>query len=316
MIETVLGKIPAENLGITLMHEHILWDWSGADHSDPENYDMDKIIETMLPYLLSLKKYGCSTLVEATTKGAGRHVRILKECAKRSGLNIITNCGAWDGSASMGYFTPEDIRKGDIGYVVDNWVRECKEGIESTGIKPGFIKIALGDTGEITELQEKLLRAAMRTSIATGLCIQCHTVSSLSMERILDIIEEENLSPSRFIWVHADAEQDISRVMELMEKGIWVELDCLFRADSLDWYIDALKILADNNLIDRVLFSQDGGTFDIGMREGAVTNFYPFDRMFKEIIPRFKEQGISEEIFKKILRDNPAVVLDKSGVYN
>lgn len=43
--------------------------------------------------------------------------------------------------------------------------------MEGTTIKPAYLKITLGDTGEITALQEKFLRAACRTSLITQLLI-------------------------------------------------------------------------------------------------------------------------------------------------
>lgn len=48
MVNSVLGKIDANNLGITLMHEHITWDRSGAESTN--NYSVEEVVNTMLPY--------------------------------------------------------------------------------------------------------------------------------------------------------------------------------------------------------------------------------------------------------------------------
>jgi len=309
MINTVLGKISADRLGITLMHEHIIWDWSGADKSEPEAYDGSNIVSSMLPYLINLKKCGCDTLVEATPRGAGRHVKILEECSRKSGLNIITNTGVWDGGSRFGFFVPEDVRTKDINYIVDSWEKEYINGIENTDIRPGFIKIALGDTGELTALHEKLLIAATRTSLRTGLPIQAHIISNKSIVKAVGIAQEQGLPLNKFIWIHGDAEQNLSRIIEIMEKGVWVEFDCLQRVENLAWHIAALKRVIEVKLTDRILFSQDGGTFYIGLKDEQKP-FLPYDKLFKEIIPIFKEQGITDEVIKIILKDNPAKVLD------
>jgi phosphotriesterase-related protein len=202
MIHTVLGDIAAEKLGITLMHEHIFWDWNGADRIS--EYNFDEVVDAILPHLLELKSFGCQTLVEATPYGAGRNIEILKRCSEKSGINIITNTGAWDGGDIPGKFVCEFVKNSTIEDISSFWASEYLNGIDSTKTKPGFVKIALGDTGEITELQKKLLRAAAQTSKLTNMPLQCHTFIADSALRAVQIIEEENLPNDKFIWVHAD----------------------------------------------------------------------------------------------------------------
>lgn len=70
MINSVLGKIHEKDLGMTLMHEHITWDSDGAESIN--EYSLEDVVDTILPYLLDLKKSGCNTFVDATTLGSGR----------------------------------------------------------------------------------------------------------------------------------------------------------------------------------------------------------------------------------------------------
>ena len=107
MLQTVLGEIPNEEAGIVLIHEHILWGWT---KEVKQHYPKENVIKIMLPLLQDLKKAGCSTLVEATTAGAGRDARLLKEISQMAELNIITNCGVWDGFDQKCMYVPDFIK--------------------------------------------------------------------------------------------------------------------------------------------------------------------------------------------------------------
>lgn len=307
MINSVLGKIEDNNLGVTLMHEHITWDRCGAESTN--KYSVEDVVNTMLPYLLDLKSSGCDTFVDATTMGSGRDIKILVECSKRTGLNILTNIGAWDGSDIEGKFVPSLLKRKEIDEIVEIWTEEFLKGIDGTNVKPAYIKIALGDTGVITKFQEKLLRAAARTSIKTKLPIQCHTIPANSATQAVIIVEEENLSMDKFIWVHGDVEKDFDIIMKLLKKGIWIEFDYLGRCSEFSWYIEAIKNIVENNLIDRLLLSQDAGTFYFGEKNNK-DKILPYDRIFKEFIPYCKENGLSHETFHKLLVENPKKVLN------
>lgn len=309
MINTVLGSIAPEKLGVTLMHEHITWDWDGAQSKN--EYSIDEVVNTMLPFLLDLKNSGCDTLVEATTLGAGRDINILVECAKKSGLNIITNTGVWDGGSIPQKYTPHILKGKRIHEIAEIWSEEYFRGIDGTQVRPSFIKLALGDTGEITEFQEIILRTAARTSIKTKLPIQCHTFSADSAVRAVSIIEEENLPHQKFIWVHADGEKNMDIIRQLSNKGIWVEFDCLARTKDFSWYVQTVKTMAKEGMSGSLLVSQDAGTFYYG-QENTEGSIFPYSRIFKEFIPLCREHGIKQELFNELLIKNPLKVLDIS----
>ena len=143
MINTVLGPISEDELGVTLMHEHIVVNILGAENSLKKSYTIEEVVEYVLPYLLEAKEKGCQTIVEATPLGLGRDLEVLVECSRRSGINIITCTGAWDGSNVQGLSVPKNIQEMIIDEIADLWSKEFEEGIDNTGIKPGFIKLAL-----------------------------------------------------------------------------------------------------------------------------------------------------------------------------
>ena len=92
-VMTVDGRIPAIAMGTTLIHEHFLVDFIGADKYDPTRWNRDEVIKKVLPYLLQAKKYGTRTILDCTPAYLGRDVLLLKRLADESGLQILTNTG-------------------------------------------------------------------------------------------------------------------------------------------------------------------------------------------------------------------------------
>src|SRR5665647_2170077 len=90
-INTVLGPIPATRLGQTLMHEHLLTDFIGADRVGPGRYDAQDVIRVALPHLREAKSLGCGTLVECTPAYMGRDPGLMAALSKASGLHLLTN---------------------------------------------------------------------------------------------------------------------------------------------------------------------------------------------------------------------------------
>ena len=93
MIQTVLGEISKDELGIVLPHEHILVGFIEDGKLTKDDYNREEVIRIMLPYLKQLAAAGCSTLAECTPEFLGRDPQLLAELSRLSGLHIITNTG-------------------------------------------------------------------------------------------------------------------------------------------------------------------------------------------------------------------------------
>jgi hypothetical protein len=55
---SVKGKLPVSEMGTTLIHEHVLVDFVGADNISPDRWKHDDVIRKVLPYLLEIKQQG------------------------------------------------------------------------------------------------------------------------------------------------------------------------------------------------------------------------------------------------------------------
>lgn len=300
MIYTVLGPIAESDLGITLMHEHIMVDYIGADGVSKDRYSLSEVVETMLPYLKELKKAGCQTLVDATPPGNGRDVQVLRECALRSGVNIVTCTGTF---RDKGVSTA--IRAMSIDEIVALWEEEFLEGIEETGIRPGFIKIALDD-GPISHLQRKILRAAARTSLRTGLPIQSHTILPATVREAAEVLKEEGLPFDHFIWTHSDCERDVAAMVEMGRRGMWLQIDSIGFFPQEE-HVQILKTLIKAGLLEQLLLSQDRGWYVVGKDKGKYVN--PYHPILTEFIPLCQRRGLTDAEIEQMLVKNPARVL-------
>jgi len=144
LVQTVLGTIPASKLGVTLPHEHVMCDFIGAEHTDRHRWEVATVVKRMLPFLAQLKERGVTGFIDCTPAFIGRDPRVLKRLAQETGLHIVTNTGYYGGANDK--FVPRHAYDETADQVADHWVREWENGIEDTGVKPGFIKIGVDES--------------------------------------------------------------------------------------------------------------------------------------------------------------------------
>lgn len=299
-VMTVQGSIRAGQMGLTLIHEHILVDFIGAADYDPSRWKQEEVVEKVLPYLQEVKELGCETLVECTPAYLGRDVQLLQELAQKSGLQILTNTGYY--GARDDQHLPAHAFDESPEKLAQRWIGEYEDGIDGTDIRPGFMKIGV-NPGSLSEMHQKLVRAAAITHKATGLTIASHTGPALPAFEEMAILEEEGLDLSAFIWVHAQNERDTNRHIEAAARGAWVSLDGVHR-DRVNWYLEVLSNLKLAGLLNKVLLSHDAGWYRPGEPDGG--EFRPYTDLFDYLIPAMENRAFTNREIRSILKKNPA----------
>jgi phosphotriesterase-related protein len=185
-IETVTGPIDERDLGLTLMHEHVLVDFIGASGVSRSRYDADAAFTTALPHLTQVRTLGCRTLVECTPAYLGRDVQLLRRLSEASGVHILSNTGYY--GAAKDKHVPAFAFTEAAEHLAARWIREAERGIDGTTIKPAFMKIGV-DEAPLSEIDAKLVRAAAITHRATGLPIASHTGTGAAAMAELDLLE-------------------------------------------------------------------------------------------------------------------------------
>ena len=183
------------------------------------------------------------------------------------------------------------------------WMQRELEGeIERTGVQAGWIKLSAGDDG-ITPCEAKILRAATRASLATGAIMGSHTIRGRVVADQLDIIERIGHSPQRFIWIHAQNEEDFAINLEMARRGAWIEYDGIGGGKSDEFYVARVVRMLDAGFGDQVMLSMDRGWYDPALPGGGMPR--PFTYLNEVFLPKLAAAGVDAAAIHKLTCANP-----------
>ncbi|MBX3734605.1 MAG: phosphotriesterase [Verrucomicrobiae bacterium] len=313
VVMTVNGAVSPSDLGRTLVHEHVVVDFAGAALDSPERTDADQVFQTALPHLRRLRDRGVTTLVECTPRYIGRRPVLLQRLAKASGVRIVTNTG-WYAAVDHKFLPAEAARLG-VDEIASRWISEWRDGIEGTGIRPGFLKLGTGN-GPLPPLDARLLTAAARVHRETGLTIFVHTGDGEAARDEVRYLQAAGVAPEALVWVHAQNDPGPIQI-ELARLGVWISLDGYSAAPvNTLRYPNLVVALRDAGLLNRVLLSHDDGWAVDGAQPtgNPITPFAngnpaPYESLFTRLLPDLKARGLSEAEVDQLLVINPREAL-------
>jgi phosphotriesterase-related protein len=153
----------------------------------------------------------------------------------------------------------------------------------------------------LSKLEEKFLRAAGRAALQTGAVVASHTVSGAVAKKQVDILE--SISPAiRFIWVHAQVEQNRRWHRELGARGVFIEFDSLGWAPAEDSrMISAVKEFGRTwrscvALTRRRLVSA-------GQANGGTQK--PYTYLLGTFVQKLKNSGDDDAAIEMLTQENP-----------
>lgn len=296
-VMTVLGPLPTEQMGLTLPHEHVLCDFAGAEKTGPHRWDRQAVSAVMLPLLREARATGARTFVDCSPAYIARDPVLLRDLSRAADLHILTNTGYY----KEPYLPPHAFSESP-DQLAARWIAEARDGIDGTGIRPGFIKIAI-NPGPLVPVQQKIVRAAVRAQKQTGLVIACHSGHAEAAHQALDLVLAEQGSPDRFIVVHSDGIEDRSAHLGLWDRGAWIEYDAVGWR-PLDWHADLITWFLEQRGPVRLLISHDAGWYWAGEPNGGKQK--PFTPLLRDLVPLLRQRGISEAVLHQLLVVNPA----------
>jgi phosphotriesterase-related protein len=306
-VQTVRGAIPVSELGVTLMHEHIVTDLRDPAARQTGDYNRDEAVRVALPHLEEVRKAGCRTLVEPTPIHIGRDPAALRILAEKTGLNIVCATGIY--GAAKQRFIPDYALRESAEELAERYAREFREGIGDTGIKPGIIKTGVNPATPLPEIERKLVKAAALAHKKTGLTIASHTGPGAPALEELEILHSVGVLPASFIWVHAQNEKDHAIHRRVAQEGAWVEFDGI-GPQSMDWHLECVRVMAEAGLLHRTLVSQDAGWYRPGEPGGG--DFRGYTLLLAAFVPKLRETGFSAQDIDQLLVKNPAAALTGS----
>jgi phosphotriesterase-related protein len=301
---TVNGQVKPES-GIIFTHEHIVTDFRRSENNNQSEYDFKYALKTILPHLRLLKAKGVNTIFECTPNYIGRDVRLLKALSDSSGINLLTNTGFY--AAMNKNYLPPNIQEMSSRDIYNIWKYEWVNGIDDSRIRPGFIKLGVGN-GKLDSLEEKILTAAVRLSKETKMTIAIHTGDGEAAFSEYEIIKKLKLKPSKVIWVHAQNGTNEER-LRMANKGMWISLDGISEY-NLDEYIEMIEYMKSENVLNKLLISHDDGWSVVEDDNNKVTlepfkeGYLPYITLLDQLIPILKELQFSKSEIEKLLYQN------------
>jgi len=137
---TVLGPVPAGDLGPTLMHEHVRVMMMGAELDTRGALDRKTVIAIATDRLAELKEHGVATFVDPCPIELGRDPELMAEVSQRSGVHIVCATGFYHEDDGKGI--PYYWRMRHPDEIAELFVSELTDGIGGSGIRPGIVKLA------------------------------------------------------------------------------------------------------------------------------------------------------------------------------
>ena len=310
-VETVQGAVDAQDLGLTLVHEHVRFRDEAVAEQWPDRYDEQAELDAALEAVNAAKGHGVRTIVDPTAMFGGRDVRFMKHVAEETGVRIVACTGIYSYDHLPHYFENRDIDA-----MAEHFISDLRGGVQGTDITAAFLKCA-ADAAGVTEHVEKIHRAVARASLATGAPIMAHSMPAVGTGPLqVEIFRDEGVDPARVQIAHCGDTDDIDYIQGLIDAGVYVGLDRY----GLEMYlpIDRRNATAAELLrrghAERLMISQDYcATIDwfppeaaeVFAEQGAIRN-WSMTLVFDEVLPALREQGVLDDgVFQTVFVENP-----------
>src|SRR5579885_16607 len=220
LVNTVTGTCSPDQLGLTLMHEHLMIAWAGWETDSTVRYDREAALRLVTDQVKQLRDLGLETFVDPCPMDLGRDVEFMAEVSHRTGVRVICATGLYTHTLGANAY----YRQRKLEELVEIYVHDLTVGIGHTGITAGLIKCATG-AGRITKYEERCLRAAAQAHLKTGAPITTHTENGTMGPQQLDIFASEGVDLSRVIIGHSCGNSDLRYHLGMLERGCTLGFD-------------------------------------------------------------------------------------------
>jgi phosphotriesterase-related protein len=335
-IQTVLGPIAQEAMGITLPHEHLLIDFKvmftePAAASDKgrayepvslanlgwvrqhfnANLDNLRLTDEQLAAdeILLFKHAGGRTVVDPTPKTLARDPLALARIARATGLNIVMGAGYYVHASH-----PPDMDRRTVDDLAREMIADVTIGVGDTGVHAGLLG-EIGTTHPWTENEKKVLRAAIVAQRATGAPLMIHPGRHPKMPmELAEFVQKEGGELRRTIMCHiCRTIADVPEVIDLAQTGIWLEYDLFGLENSYYPYNPSFDMPNDGGRMAHVLALVSAGhegqlllSHDIAYKSSLVKyGGYGYHHLLVNVVPRLRGKGVDDAGLHRLLVENP-----------
>jgi phosphotriesterase-related protein len=342
-VQTVLGPLRPEALGVTLPHEHLLIDFAvmfaePAAPGDRErarepvslanlgwvrrhfnaNLDNLRLLDEDLARdeILLFKQAGGCTVVDPTPTSLARNPGALARLARATGLNVVMGSGYYVAASH-----PADMDRRTVDALAREMIADVLMGVGGAGaggdpgIRAGLIG-EIGTTHPLTANEEKVLRAAVLAQRETGAPLMIHPGRHPAMPMALaELVRREGGDLRRTIMCHlCRTIADVRAVIDLARTGLWLEYD-LFGTESAYYpYNPSFDMPNDGGRMAHVLALIEAGhgsqilmSHDIAYKTSlARYGGHGYHHLLVNVVPRLRAKGVDDAGIRRLLVENPA----------
>jgi phosphotriesterase-related protein len=306
-VHTVSGPVDAEQLGVTLVHEHLRSSSEGVRAQWPHLYDERFEFERAVDWVRKAMERGVRTIVDPGCMDLGRDVEFVRSVVAETGIQVVLCTGIYGLHYTL---IPWHFRNRDVDYLADAFVHDIEVGIQGTEVKAAFLKCAVDEPG-ITDDVEKVLRACARASNRTGAPIMAHShpATRRGLDE-MDVFDDEDVDPAKVQIAHTGDTDDLDYIEKLLARGPYIGMDRYGLDPILDTDRRNATVieLCRRGHADRMTLSQDAcATLDWYPEEmRPIVPDWHFWFLWEGVLPVLREGGVTEEQITTMLVANPA----------
>ena len=313
-INTVSGTISSNQMGSTLMHEHMVYANPGWDvDSLCTHFELGELASICAKALVKVKEHGVKTVVDATAPDMWRNVELDKIVSDKTGINIICATGMFYETGGMpAYWKFRGQALDIISEMYESFMRELTLGIGNSGVKAGAIKVGTGN-GAISAYEEKVLKAAAKAQKETGVPIITHTENGTMGPEQAALLIGEGVNPHKIVIGHMCGNPNIEYQLNVINRGSYAGFDRwgidFFCPDSSrkTTILELLRLGHANHIV----MSHDANAQIMGrplvmpdFLQALIVN-WNYTHVFEHIIPQLLEAGVTAKQVDQMLVDNP-----------
>jgi phosphotriesterase-related protein len=312
-VATVTGSIAPDQLGRTLMHEHLLVGYPGWESDtvrpgpDPREH-----FRVAVDRIQELQALGFTSLLDPCPNDLGRDVELMAKVAQHTGFQIVCSTGLYKQAEGGHPYWQFRSRFGSgVDEIAELFVRELTDGIGPTGIRAGIIKVATGP-GRMTDYERSVFEAAAKAAVQTGAPITTHTDEGTIGDLQQQVLTAGGVAAHRIVIGHSCGTSDRAYHLRIARGGSYLGFD-RFGLEML--HPDAERVASLVALVragagDRVVVSHDSVWCWRGepippallAEVEAIWNPTHFSR---RVVPQLRDAGVDDLAIDALLVDNP-----------
>lgn len=307
-VRTVLGDIPATELGVCYAHEHIVIDRSFVTQQTPD-FLLDDVAR-ITDEVRSFYEAGGRAMVDSMPCGAGRNVVKLAAVSSQTGVHILCPTGV-----HLAKYYPHGhwTERAAVEQLAQVFIDEIHLGIDAndtngpspnrTSHRAGLIKIASGPNA-IESREHKIFEAAAIAHNVTGAPILTHTDEGTAGLLQVELLAKLGVKPAHIVISHLDRRPDLGYHREVLSTGVFLEYDSAFRwKTEQNPTLDLLISLAEAGYLHQLMLGMDAARnrywTAFGGSPGLTFLLTAFTR-------KLRDHGFTNQQLTTIFTENPS----------